>query len=171
MNCSKCGATNEAGQRFCYNCGSRIESAVPAATNETVQLPGYQAPPPPAYQPPTTPYQPPQTYQPPAYGQQPLPPAYNQPNYAQPVFTGTAANSQLAVASLVCGIVAWVLFPFIAAIAAIVTGHMARSEIARSGGVMGGKGMALAGLIMGYAQIALTAVAICFFILAIAIAS
>src|SRR5438067_877160 len=36
------------------------------------------------------------------------------------------------------------------ALAAIITGHMARSQVKASGGALTGAGMALAGLIMGY---------------------
>jgi hypothetical protein len=47
---------------------------------------------------------------------------------------------------------------FIASIAAIITGHIARSQIKRSGEQ--GAGMALAGLILGYVGLALTAIAV-----------
>jgi hypothetical protein len=62
-------------------------------------------------------------------------------------------NSGLAIASLVCGIVAYTFLPFLAAIAAVITGHMAMAEINRSNGVITGKGMAITGLVMGYIQI------------------
>lgn len=52
-----------------------------------------------------------------------------------------------AIGSLVCG----VFFIFLpAAIAAIILGHISRSEIRRSAGRLRGSGMALAGLILGY---------------------
>lgn len=63
-------------------------------------------------------------------------------------------NSGLAIASMVCGIssVAGVFcFLFgIAAIPAIICGHMALSRIKKSDVTLGGKGMAITGLIMGY---------------------
>ena len=55
-------------------------------------------------------------------------------------------NSQLAIASLVSGILGWTLVPFIGTLVAIITGHMARSEIRRSNGQLGGDGMAIAGM-------------------------
>jgi hypothetical protein len=64
-------------------------------------------------------------------------------------------DSGLAIASLVCGIAAWIIFPIVAAIAAVITGHLAKKEIRESGGTMGGDGMALAGLLMGYIQLGL----------------
>jgi branched-subunit amino acid transport protein len=56
-------------------------------------------------------------------------------------------TSGKAVASLICGIFFFVL-P--AAIVAIILGHLSYSEIARSLGRIRGKGIALAGLILGY---------------------
>lgn len=64
-------------------------------------------------------------------------------------------NSTLAIVSMVSGIVSWFLLPFIAAIAAVITGHMAKSEIKKSNGMITGNGMATAGLILGYVQLGL----------------
>jgi hypothetical protein len=56
-------------------------------------------------------------------------------------------TSGKAIASLICGI----FFFFLpAAIVAIILGHLSYSEIARSLGRIRGRGMALAGLILGY---------------------
>lgn len=63
-----------------------------------------------------------------------------------------AETSRRAVASLILGFFAWI-FP--AAIVAVILGHISRGEIHRSGGKLKGRGMALAGLIMGYAGVAL----------------
>jgi hypothetical protein len=56
-----------------------------------------------------------------------------------------------SVVSLACGIGAWVALPLVLAIAAIVAGHMARAQIRRE--PQDGDGMALAGLILGYANL------------------
>ena len=57
----------------------------------------------------------------------------------------------MATASLVCGILSWVLcLGPMAGIPAIICGHIGRSRIERSGGTLGGAGFALAGLILGY---------------------
>lgn len=77
-----------------------------------------------------------------------------EPVPAYPVVT-PKKDSGLAIASLVCGIAAWVIFPVVAAIAAVVTGHLAKKEIRESGNSLGGDGMALAGLLMGYIQLGL----------------
>jgi len=61
-------------------------------------------------------------------------------------------NSNKAVASLVCGVL-FLCAP--ASIAAVVLGHLALSDIKRTANRMAGKGMAIAGLVMGYLGIAL----------------
>ena len=64
-------------------------------------------------------------------------------------------TSGLAIASLVCGILSVTVIPFLAAIPAIICGHMAQAQIRRAAGAIGGAGMALAGLIIGYLSFAL----------------
>lgn len=150
MFCPRCGANNEANQRFCYNCGSRIEAASQGATTPLAPPPELEVLPPPTYE---------QSLPVP-----PAPMAYGSPAAAYPP---VAQNSGLAIASLVCGILAWVgLLPLVGAIAAIIMGHVARSQISRSGGQINGKGLALAGLILGYLQVVFVGLAICLFIAA-----
>ncbi len=64
-------------------------------------------------------------------------------------------NSTLAIASLVLGILGWLALPGIGGLIAVVTGHMAKSEIRQSNGQLAGDGMATAGLILGYTSIVL----------------
>jgi hypothetical protein len=64
-------------------------------------------------------------------------------------------NSNMALASLILGILGWTVIPGLASIAAIITGHMAKKEIKESNGQLGGDGMAIAGLVMGYASVAI----------------
>jgi type IV pilus assembly protein PilA len=60
---------------------------------------------------------------------------------------GNTETSGKAIGSLVCGI----LFFFLpAAIAAVVLGHLSLSEIRQSAGRLAGRGMAIAGLVLGY---------------------
>ncbi len=61
-------------------------------------------------------------------------------------------DSNLAIVSLITGILGWILIPVFGSLAAIVTGHLANKEIAESDGKLTGKGMATAGLILGYIQ-------------------
>jgi hypothetical protein len=57
----------------------------------------------------------------------------------------------LAIAALVLGIL-WV--GWLGSVLAIIFGHVAVSQINGSGGSQGGKGMAIAGLVLGYVGIA-----------------
>jgi len=69
-------------------------------------------------------------------------------------------TSSLAIVSLVSGILGWTVVPWLGSIVAIVTGHMARAEIRRNPDTMEGDGMAIAGLVMGWALVALTLIGI-----------
>ena len=62
-------------------------------------------------------------------------------------------NNGLAVASLVCSCAGFVLF--VPAVLGIIFGFVARSQIRRSGGTQGGDGLAIAGIIVGFAWIVL----------------
>lgn len=64
-------------------------------------------------------------------------------------------TSSLSLTSLIMGIVGWVLIPIVGAIIAVITGHMAKKEIRESQGLLGGDGVATAGLILGYSNLAL----------------
>ncbi len=63
-------------------------------------------------------------------------------------------TSSLAVTSLVAGLLGLTLAPVLGTLVAIITGHMARSEIRRSGGRLDGDGMAVAGLVLGWVAVA-----------------
>jgi type IV pilus assembly protein PilA len=67
--------------------------------------------------------------------------------------TADGETSGKAIGSLITGIVGLLLFP--AAIAAIILGHLSQSDIRKSNGRLQGGGLALAGLILGYAVLAL----------------
>ena len=73
------------------------------------------------------------------------------------VVTPVAKTNGLAVASLACGLAQFVFGPP-AAIPAIVFGHVARRQIKRTGEQ--GAGLALAGLILGWAAVILAIVLI-----------
>lgn len=85
--------------------------------------------------------------------------------YAPPVAAPQAVGgmpvavptSGLAVASLVCGIMSLVTCMFLPGIPAVICGHMALKHLSRTGVRMAGRGMAVAGLVMGYFSIAVLA--------------
>jgi hypothetical protein len=62
-----------------------------------------------------------------------------------PVVHGPPTNG-LAIGSMVCGVFG--VIPFVAAIPAIIFGHLARAQIRQTG--ERGDGMAVAGLVLGY---------------------
>lgn len=111
--------------------------------------PGYDAPPP-SYGAP-----------PPGYG---MPPAYGAPapGYGAPMAAGyapvSAGNSGLALASMIVALVSLCVGAGIGGIVAVVLGHMALNQINQSGGMLGGRGQALTGLILGYIEIGLTVI-------------
>ena len=73
--------------------------------------------------------------------EQTLPPTH--PPHSQPQTSG------LAITSMVLGILVFCTGG-LTSLPAIITGHIAQSRIKRSQGEQGGKGMAIAGLVMGY---------------------
>ncbi|MFC5928189.1 DUF4190 domain-containing protein [Cryobacterium melibiosiphilum] len=109
-------------------------------------------------QPPVTP---PSNNPPPAYGQPAAPdfgqaPAYGAPAYGAPVYgapapqpygappTGSDKYNVLAIVSLVSA--------FFISLVAVITGHIALSQIKKTGEK--GRGLAIGGLVLGYAGIA-----------------
>lgn len=131
MFCNYCGAPNPDTQTVCQQCGKTIIPVTPPTAAGDSPMPTVNRqmpsvePPPPPGLPQQTPQQPQQ--------------------YAAPQHT-----SGLAIASLVCSI-----FCIPINIAGIICGHLALSEIKKSAGRIGGRGLAIAGLIIGYVQFAL----------------
>jgi type IV pilus assembly protein PilA len=68
-------------------------------------------------------------------------------------YIGPQETSGKATASLICGILAYLILPFLAAIPAIILGHLALSDIKKTAGRLKGNGLAIAGMVMGYAQV------------------
>jgi len=103
------------------------------------------------------------------YGQQQyaapanIPPGVGYPAYASPIYPAPRPASGLAITSLICGIAGVVLFwavvPLIASIVAVITGHMALRQT-KENPAIGGRGMAFAGLIMGYVMVGVLAITI-----------
>lgn len=109
-----------------------------------------------------------------AYRPSAPPPGYPSPGYPTPGYPPTAGptggygypgaggsygfaplpkTNGLAIAAMVCSFFFWIYG--IGAVLGIVFGFIARSQINRSGGAQQGKGMALAGIIIGFAGLAI----------------
>lgn len=79
---------------------------------------------------------------------------------AQPQMAATPqGTSGLAIASLIFGILVFLTFG-LAGLPAVILGHMGLSRIKKSGGALKGRGMAIAGLVMGYLGFGLTFIAV-----------
>lgn len=145
-------AGQQPGQPQGFPAPSASPSVPPAQPPAAHQGPAYPA----AAYPPGPAYPGPQGYgNQQAYPGQGVPPGYGQYAYAPPEPRG------LSIAAMVCGISVFVGFGFfgLPQIAAVVLGHLG---LARE---PAGRGMALAGLIMGYVGIGLTIAGLLFFVI------
>ena len=68
----------------------------------------------------------------------------------------------MALVSLVAGIASWTVAPMVAAVVAIVCGHMARAQIRQTG--EDGDQMAVIGLALGYVHVVVSCAAIALFV-------
>ena len=74
-------------------------------------------------------------------------------------------TSSMAVISLISGIASFFIVPLLGAIAAIITGNMAKKEIRQSAGRLSGEGMATWGLILGWVNIGFSVIGLCLILL------
>lgn len=169
MRCPVCGISNEESAAFCYKCGSALRSvdrSAQPATGQTVNLNRTthvwneqepRLPEPPALpselalEPAPAPYVPalsPQGSYNVSQGRPPQP-------YLVTLSQAGAQTCNMAVFSLILGILSWTFVPFLAAIGAIITGHLGRREIQASGGRLTGNGLVTTGLILGYLNLGL----------------
>jgi hypothetical protein len=81
------------------------------------------------------------------------------PTYLPP--EPTLPTSGLAIASLISGIGGFFLLPIVLSVVALWTGYAARQETRSQPPRASGDGMATAGIIMGYVQLALAFVGAC----------
>lgn len=70
-----------------------------------------------------------------------------------------------AIISVISGVLGWLGVFGLGGIAAVICGHVAKSQIKNSAGRQGGDGLATIGLVLGYLNIALVLVGICLFVL------
>ncbi len=79
------------------------------------------------------------------------------PDSSAPAAPRPASTNGKAIASL---IVAILLFGALGGIVALVLGYMAKNEIDRSGGTQSGRGLAIAGIVIGWLGVISTIIAI-----------
>ena len=85
----------------------------------------------------------------------------DQPNFPQNVNSDILPTSTLAIVSLVAAILGFTIVPVIGTIVALITGYLARGETRSIPPRASGDGLATAGIIMGWVQVALFVIAIC----------
>jgi hypothetical protein len=85
----------------------------------------------------------------------------DQQNYPPTVSSDLLPSSTLAIVSLVSAILGFTFVPVIGTIVALITGYMARSETRSIPPKASGDGLATAGIIMGWIQVALVVIGIC----------
>lgn len=129
---------------------------------ERVDRPGWQGQAPDSAQQPYQPYQPYQQPNP-QYQQSQQYQPYSQPAGNYYVGPMAPATSGYAIASLVCSLLGYIgVFGF-GPLLGVIFGHLALREIDRSNGMLQGRGLAQAGLILGYIALGLTLLALLFF--------
>jgi hypothetical protein len=84
----------------------------------------------------------------------------NLPQSYQPVIL---PSSTLAIISVIMGIAGFSFLPLLGSIAALITGYMARKETRAIPPTASGDGLATAGIIMGWIQLALGVIGLCCF--------
>lgn len=149
--CPKCGVVNAAGSSGASQLGSstpdRLEITLDDLSEPSVLPPAA----PPRYQP-----------QPKSPALPSLAPPMAPGMHAIPVYNvGPPRNNGLAIASMVTGLAAMVFcyFAVIPAIVAVILGAVALNQIKESRGTQGGRGMAIAGVVLGLVWIGLTLIA------------
>ena len=65
-----------------------------------------------------------------------------------------------AVASLILSVVSWFAISILGSIPAVICGHIGLSTVKNNSQTVGGKGMAIAGLIIGYLNIVASAIVV-----------
>ena len=153
MFCPECGAPNDDDSVYCGNCGARMDpdgmpamEAGVAPVAEPIEEQVVDAP-----------VQAPEG----SLSADELSPAPAAPE-PRPVAVRTTVTqtSGMAIASLVMGIAGWTLFPFLGSILAIIFGYAARREIRQQPERLTGDGLAVAGLVLGWIMVGLSAVAL-----------
>lgn len=162
--CPNCGSENEGmpgGRVTCRACTASFEVPRERATQPPAQAPSsveqtfLRPSQPPVSAPPSVVKPPPSLAGPPPSSATPFPTGYRGP---PPAGFGSAQGAtgelnQLATISLVLGIVCCIPF---SGIGAIVTGVMARNQIAASQGAQRGNELALAGIVLGTLSIVMS---------------
>jgi hypothetical protein len=140
MNCPRCGAMNDPNAPQCIYCGNPLAAPQPQAYGQQPPPQQYGAPPQQQYGAPPPPPQygaPPPGYgaPPPGYGAPP-------PGYVmeQPMVSGQSRTSGMAIGGFICS--------FLCGLLGLILSIIAVNQINKSMGMLRGKGLAMAGIII-----------------------
>ena len=157
--CNQCGQGNEDDAEFCIQCGAKLaaEGEAPAAPagGAPPPPPGAAASPPPGAGPPPPPVFTVPVQQPTGFPSQPG--AYQVPPPGVPI-ARPKPNDGSAVASLIMGIAAFLVCPLVLGVLAVVFGYIGKRNIEESAGMLGGESFAVAGIILGWVNLAIVAI-------------
>jgi len=70
-----------------------------------------------------------------------------------------------AIVSVISGVLGWLGLFGLGGIVAVIAGHVAKNQVRDSAGRMTGDGLATIGLVLGYTNIAVTAIGVCLLVL------
>lgn len=172
MTCPNCSYSIPSGMQYCPNCGNLLNeiatnsAGVPTQRIDSSTIPQQQR----RITAPLEPLPEDSVTQSPILALPSSPASFSdRPMQPQVVPRGTLPNTSYvvpapknnsnAVVSLVFGILGWVILPLIGPIVAIVAGHIALRQIKIQEGQQDGRGMAIAGLVLGYLQIVVLIIA------------
>jgi hypothetical protein len=83
------------------------------------------------------------------------------PDYNRGYEGKSVQTSTEAILSLIFAVLSWLGLFGLGGIVAIILGHVAKNKIRQSAGRLEGNGLATAGLVLGYANVALTLIGFC----------
>jgi hypothetical protein len=91
------------------------------------------------------------------------------PEYDRGYEVKSVQTSTEAILSLIFAILGWLGLFGLGGIVAVILGHVAKNKIRRSAGRLEGDGLATAGLVLGYANIAITVIGFCLVLVFVAL--
>ena len=85
----------------------------------------------------------------------------NEQSYPHTPSPATPPTSGMAIGSLIASIAGFIIVPVLGGIVGLILGYMAKKQIRESEGTLAGAGLATAGIIMGWIQVALLGLPVC----------
>ncbi len=82
----------------------------------------------------------------------------NEQSYPHTPPPATPPTSGMAIGSLIASIAGFIIVPILGGIVGLILGYVAKKQIRESEGTLAGEGLATAGIIMGWIQVALLVV-------------